>query len=52
MSNGTENDKSAILTQELMKLVNMWQQEGPLADAKPKPLETIIKQTQSVLESL
>ena len=52
MSNGTENDKSAILTQELMKLVNMWPQEGPLADSTPKPIETIIKQTQSVLESL
>ena len=52
MSNGTENDKSAILTQELMKLVNMWPQEGPLADSTPKPLETIIKQTQSVLENL
>ena len=52
MSNGTENDKSAILTQELMKLVNMGPQEGPLADSTPKPIETIIKQTQSVLESL
>jgi len=52
MSNRLENDKSAILTQELMKLVNMWPKEGPIADSKPEAVETIIEQIQNVLESL
>jgi hypothetical protein len=47
-----EGDKSAQLIKELIKLVDMWPEGGPLADSTPEPVEDVVEQTNNVIKNL
>ena len=52
ISKRMEGDKSAQLIKELIKLVDMWPEGGPLADSTPEPVEDVVEQTNSVIKNL
>jgi len=52
ISKRMEGDKSAQLIKELIKLVDMWPEGGPLADSTPEPVEDVVEQTNNVIKNL
>ena len=52
ISKRMEGDKSAQLIKELIKLVDMWPEGGPLADSTPKPVKDVIAQTNNIIKNL
>tara|TARA_B100000768_G_C11251211_1_gene364189 strand:+ start:183 stop:926 length:744 start_codon:yes stop_codon:yes gene_type:complete len=52
ISKRMEGDKSAQLIKELIKLVDMWPEGGPLADSTPEPVEDVVAQTNNVIKNL
>ena len=52
ISKRMEGDKSAQLIKELIKLVDMWPEGGPLADSTPEPVEDVFEQTNNIIKNL
>jgi len=52
ISKRMEGDKSAQLIKELIKLVDMWPEGGPLADSTPEPVEDVVEQTNNIIKNL
>ena len=52
ISKRMEGDKSAQLIKELIKLVDMWPEGGPLADSTPQPVEDVVEQTNNIIKNL
>ena len=52
ISKRMDGDKSAQLIKELIKLVDMWPEGGPLADSTPEPVEDVVAQTNNVIKNL
>lgn len=52
ISKRMEGDKSAQLIKELIKLVDMWPEGGPLADSTPVLVKDVVAQTNNVIKNL
>jgi hypothetical protein len=52
ISKRSDKGTASQRTKELIKLVKMWPEAGPITDAKPKALDLIIQQTNTVLNTL
>lgn len=52
ISKRMEGDKAAQLIKELIKLVDMWPEGGPLASSTPESVEDVVKQTNNIIKNL